>query len=57
MNKTISERIKCMFSHVKLFKCFLGEAMKTIIFITNLSSLVPFNFDILDRVWKGKGVS
>jgi hypothetical protein len=57
MNKTISERIKYMFSYVRLFKSFLGEAMKTTIFIINLSPLVPFNFDVLDRVWKGKNIS
>jgi len=57
MNKTISERIKYMFSYVKLFKSFLSEAMKTTIFIINLSPLVHFNFDVLDRVWKGKSIS
>ena len=57
VNKTISERIKYMFSYVKLFKSFLSEAMKTTIFIINLSPLVHFNFDVLDRVWKGKSIS
>ena len=36
-NRTIEERIRCMLSHSKLHKSFLGEAMRTSIDLINLS--------------------
>ena len=57
MNRTIVERIRCMLSHAKLPKSFWGEAMKTAVAMINLSPSVPLDFDVPDRVWKGKDVS
>ncbi|KAG6772135.1 hypothetical protein POTOM_023531 [Populus tomentosa] len=57
MNKTIVEKIRCLLSHTKLPKSFWGEAMKTAVVMINLSPSIPFDFDVLNRVWKGKDVS
>ena len=46
-----------MLSHYKLPKSFWGEAMRTSIDLTNLSSLVPLKGDVLERVWTRKDVS
>ncbi|CAL1383495.1 unnamed protein product [Linum trigynum] len=57
MNRTICERIKCMFSHDKLSKSFWGEAMRTAVDLINLSPSVPLEGDVPQRVWTGKEVS
>ena len=57
MNRTINDRIICMFSHAKLSKSFWGEAMRTIMDLINLSPLVPLDGDVLERVQTGKDVS
>ncbi|KAI4299912.1 hypothetical protein L6164_033332 [Bauhinia variegata] len=57
MNRTITERIRCMLSHAKLPKAFWGEAMRTAVDLINLSPSVPLSGDIPERVWKGKDVS
>jgi hypothetical protein len=57
MNITICERMRCMLSHAKLPKSFLGEAMKTAVDLINLSPSVPLNCDFPQRVWTGKDVS
>jgi len=57
MNKTIVEKIRCMLFYAKLLKSFWGEAMKTAVIMINLSPSVPLEFDVRDRVWKGKDVS
>ncbi|KAI4324009.1 hypothetical protein L6164_023577 [Bauhinia variegata] len=57
MNRTITERIRCMLSHTKLPKAFWGESMRTTVDLINLSPSVPLSGDIPERVWKGKDVS
>ncbi|KAG8388096.1 hypothetical protein BUALT_Bualt02G0089700 [Buddleja alternifolia] len=57
MNRTICERIKCMLPHSKLPKSFLGEAMRTVVDLINISSSAPLDGDIPDRVWSGKDIS
>ena len=57
MNRTITERIRCMLSHAKLPKPFWGEAMRTAIHLINLSPSIPLDGDIPERVWIGKDVS
>ncbi|KAJ7005746.1 hypothetical protein NC653_005156 [Populus alba x Populus x berolinensis] len=57
MNRTIVERIRCVLSHAKLPKSFWGEAMKSTVAMINLSPSIPLDFDVPDRVWKGKDVS
>lgn len=39
MNRTITERRKCMLSHAKLPKSFLAEAIRTEVYLINLSNL------------------
>ena len=53
VNLSITERIKCMLSHVKLQKSFLAEAMRTSVYLINLSpfySKPPLNGYIPERV-------
>jgi len=57
LNKIIVERIRCMLSHAKLSTSFWGEAMKTAVAMINLSPSIPLEFNVPDRVWKGKDVS
>ncbi|KAI4352915.1 hypothetical protein L6164_007122 [Bauhinia variegata] len=57
MNRTITKRIRYMFSYAKLPKAFWGETMRTAVDLINLSPLVPLSGDIPERVWKGKDVS
>ena len=45
-----------MLSHTKLPKSFLGEAMRTVVDLMNLSPSYPLEGDILERVWIGKFV-
>ena len=46
-----------MLSHAKLPKSFLGEAMKIVVDLINLSPPYPLEGDIPKRVWRGKFVS
>ena len=57
MNKTINDRIRCMFSHAKLAKSFWGETMRTTVDLINLSPSYPLVGGILERVWTRKFVS
>ena len=45
-----------MLSHAKLPKSFLGEAMRIVVDLMNLSPSYPLEGDILERVWIGKFV-
>ena len=45
-----------MLKLAKLPKSFWGEAVNTAVYLTNRSPLVPLDFDIPQRVWKGKDV-
>ena len=45
-----------MLSHAKLPQSFLGEAMRTVVKLINLSPSYPLEGDILERVWIGKFV-
>ena len=57
MNKTINDRIRCMFSHAKLAKSFWGETMSTTVDLINLSPSCLLKGDILERTWTVKFVS
>ena len=57
MNITIEERIKCILSHSKLTKSFMGEAMIISTDLINLSSSVPLKGDVHERLWTKKDVS
>lgn len=57
INRTICDRIVCMLSHAKLPKHFWGEAMRTTIYLINLSPSKPLDVDIPNKVWLGKDVS
>ena len=49
MNRTICDRIKCMFSHAKLPKSFWGEVMRATVDLINLSPSYPLEGDIPER--------
>ena len=53
----IMERVRCMLSHVKIPKSYLGEATLTTVYLINMSSLVPLKSDVPQRVWIAKDVS
>ena len=57
MNRTINGRVRCILSHAKLPKAFLGGALRTVVDLINLSPSIPLNGDVPNRVWKGKDVS
>lgn len=57
MNRSITERIKCMLSNAKLPKSFWGTAMKTAVDLINLSPSIPLKGDIPERVWRNKDLS
>ena len=46
-----------MLSHTKLPKSFLGEAMRIVVDLINLSPLYPLEGDIPEKVWTRKFVS
>ena len=50
MNKSITKRVRCMFSNAKLPKSYWGETMRTTIDLINLFPLIHLNSDILERV-------
>ena len=50
MNRTITEKVKCMLSHAKLPKSFWGEAMRTAVDLINLSSSYALDGDIPERM-------
>lgn len=56
-NRSITERVRCMLSNVKLPKSFWAEAMRTAVDLINLSPSVPLDGAIPERVWRGKDVS
>ena len=56
MNRTIIEKVRCMLKLAKLPKSFWGEAINTVVYLINISPLVPLDFDILQLVWIGKDV-
>ena len=57
MNRTITERVKCMLSQAKLPKSFWGEAMRTAVDLINLSPSYALDGDIPEKVWTGKDIS
>ncbi len=57
MNRTLTERVRCMLSHAKLPKTFWGEALMTAVDILNLTPSVPLDGDIPEEVWSGKKAS
>ena len=57
MNRTITERVRCMLSHAKLPKSFWGEAVATVVNIINYSPSVPLDGEIPEEVWRGRRVS
>ncbi|KAE8729765.1 hypothetical protein F3Y22_tig00003398pilonHSYRG00147 [Hibiscus syriacus] len=57
MNITMEERVRCVLSHAKLPKSFLGEAIMAVIDIVNLTPSVPLNGGIPKEVWAGKRAS
>ncbi|KAD6119895.1 hypothetical protein E3N88_11166 [Mikania micrantha] len=57
MNRTLAERVRCLFSHAGLPNSFWGEALNTAVHVINLTPCVPLSFDVPDRVWRGKDVS
>ena len=50
------EKDRCMLKLAKLPKSFLGEAINIVVYLINKSPSVPLDFDISQRVWKGKVV-
>ena len=46
-----------MLKLAKLPKSFWGEVVNTAIYLINLSSSIPLDFDIPQRVWTGKNVT
>ena len=50
INRTIVEKVRSMLKLAKLPKPFWGEAVNTAVYLINRSPLVPFNFDIPQRV-------
>ena len=57
MNRTIAKKVRYTLLHSKLPKTFWGEAVKTVVDLTNLSSSRPLNGEILEEVWSGKKAS
>ena len=56
MNRTLMERVRCIFSHAKLSMIFWGEAILTVAHVLNISPCVPLQYDTPKRVWSGKDV-
>lgn len=50
------EKIRSIFSHVKLTKRFWDEALKTDIDFINLSLCMSLNWNVTDNVWTGKDI-
>ena len=57
MNQIVMERVRCMLAHAKFPKTYWIEALKTIVYMINISPLVPLEGDIPQRVWTDKDVS
>lgn len=57
MNITIEERINRILSNDKLPMLFLGESIRTVVNLINLSPLGSLDDDVPNRVWKQKDVS
>ena len=51
-NRTICKQIKYMLTHSKLPKSFRGEAMRTIVYLINLSPPSPLNGNVSERALK-----
>ena len=56
MNRTIVEKFQCMLKLARLPKSFWGEAVNTVVYLINISPLVPLDFHIPQRVWIGKDI-
>jgi len=57
MNRTLMERVRCLFSEAKLPESFWGETLYTAAHVINLSTVIVLQADVSDRVWYGKDVS
>nr|KYP49409.1 Retrovirus-related Pol polyprotein from transposon TNT 1-94 [Cajanus cajan] len=57
MNRTLTERVRCMLSKAKLSKHFWGEALYTAVHVINLSPVYALNSEVPDKIWFGKNVS
>ena len=57
MKRIIVEKVQCMLRMTNLSTSFWCEAVQTTCYLINRSSLVPLEFDILEKVWTGKDVS
>ncbi|KAJ8504994.1 hypothetical protein OPV22_005880 [Ensete ventricosum] len=57
MNRTITEKIRCMLSQAKLPKRFWDEALRTAVDVINLSPCTALDGDVVEHVWSGKDVS
>ncbi|RDY10892.1 hypothetical protein CR513_04511, partial [Mucuna pruriens] len=57
MNKTLIERIRCMFSEARLLKHFWGEALYIVVHVINLSPTVTLNIEVPYKIWFGKDVN
>ena len=57
MNRTIMERVRSMLRMANLPKSFWGEAVCTAVYLINRLPSVPLDFDIPEKVWKGRDIS
>ncbi|RDX85278.1 hypothetical protein CR513_33552, partial [Mucuna pruriens] len=56
MNRTLIERVRCMFSKAKLPKNFWGEALYIAVHVINLSPTVALNTKVPNKIWFGKDI-
>ena len=57
INRTLIERIRCLFSQARLLNSFWGEAVMIVVHGLNLTPCISLQFDVPDRVWTGKDFS
>ncbi|KAF3650280.1 Eukaryotic translation initiation factor 3 subunit A [Capsicum annuum] len=54
MNRTLGEKVRCMFSDVKLSDSFWAEALNTVVYVINLSPTIALNGDVPNRDERSK---
>lgn len=57
MNRTIMERVRSMLKMANLSKSFWGEAVNAAVYLINRLPASPLDFDIPEKIWKGRDIS
>ncbi|RDX69178.1 hypothetical protein CR513_51740, partial [Mucuna pruriens] len=56
INRTLIERVRCMFSKIRLPKHFWGETLYTAVHVINISLVVALNIKVSNKIWFDKDV-